>query len=329
MAYIELKHIVKSFEEQAVLRNVDISIAEGEFITLLGPSGCGKTTLLRALAGLEAVDEGQVFLDGEDITHKEVRKRNIGMIFQQYALFPTMTVYKNVAFGLQMQKVDKKAQKKRVMEALEIVDMAKNCDKFPSQLSGGEQQRAALARSIVTNNKVLLLDEPFSAIDAKLRKALQIKIRDIHNTYGMTTIFVTHDQEEAMRISDRIYLMNNGRVEQEGTPMELYLQPKTPFVASFIGSYNIWETKDGCQAVRPESIGISHEPQEEKDGFFYLQGMIVQKIPQGTIIRYTVLVGERKLDVDVLSDGTDDYKVGDVVCLSIEDAKIMKYQKRA
>lgn len=315
MAFIRFEHIQKSFDNKKVLDDINISIEEKEFITLLGPSGCGKTTLLRSLAGLTKIDSGNIFIYDKDVTYLESKDRKINMIFQQYSLFPTMTVYKNIAFGLKMQKIDKKEIDDRVMSALEMVDLLESEDKYPSQLSGGEQQRVALARAIVTQSKVLLLDEPFSAIDAKLRKSLQIKIKEIHNKLGLTSIFVTHDQEEALRMSDRIYLMHDGKIEQEGTPMDLYLNPKTPFVAGFMGHYNLYN-EDSIWAIRPEAIDISSSPYEnQSDEFIYLNGAIERIIPQGNILRYTVKLDNRFMDVDVLYENNRIYKVGEKVYL--------------
>lgn len=325
MSYIEFKNIRKSYDAQEVLKNINISIEKGEFITLLGPSGCGKTTLLRSLAGLERVDSGEILLDGNDITYLEPKQRNISMIFQQYSLFPTMTVYKNIAFGLKMLKVDKKEIDRRVSEALEMVDLTGSEKKYPSQLSGGEQQRVALARAIVTKAKVLLLDEPFSAIDAKLRKALQIKIREIHEDLGMTTVFVTHDQEEAMRMSDRIYLMHDGIIEQEGKPMDLYLNPETTFAAGFMGHYNLMDMDGRKIAVRPEAIHMSREKWQEEQGFKYEEGSIVRIIPQGNIVRYTVKAEAMELDVDILYKEGMDFRIGDKVFLKINEQQIIRY----
>lgn len=247
------------------------------------------------------------------------------MIFQQYSLFPTMTVYRNIAFGLKMQKIDKEEIDLRVKNALEMVDLVGSDKKYPSQLSGGEQQKVALARAIVTRAKILLLDEPFSAIDAKLRKSLQIKIREIHNELGLTTIFVTHDQEEAMHMSDQIYLMNEGRIEQMGSPMELYLNPKTPFVAGFMGHYNLYE-EDGFWAIRPEAIEMLPLPWEEDDGEYrYLNGVIKPIIPQGNIVRYTVNVDGRLIDVDVLYEEKIQYNMEDIVYLKFQKKQIKKW----
>lgn len=340
MAYIKFENINKSYEKKAVLHDINISIEKGEFITLLGPSGCGKTTLLRCLAGLENVEQGHIFLDEKDITYTLSKARNISMIFQQYSLFPTMTVFRNIAFGLKMKKLNKKDIKAKVMKALEMVDLVGSENKYPGQLSGGEQQRVALARSIVTESKVLLLDEPFSAIDAKLRKALQIKIKEIHNELGMTTVFVTHDQEEAMGMSDRIYLINDGKIEQMGTPMDLYLNPQTPFVASFMGHYNLLSgeafnrlidfdrEKIGYYAIRPETIELSLSDWTEKtEDFYYLEGIIKRVIPQGNIIRYTALIHEVLLDIDVLFETDKQYDRQEKVYIKIQKDKIIYFNR--
>lgn len=338
MSYIRFENIEKSFAAKKVLDNINICIEQGEFITLLGPSGCGKTTLLRCLAGLEKVDGGKIFLDNRDITYALPKERNLSMIFQQYSLFPTMTVEKNIAFGLKMQKLDKAEIKIRVANTLKMVDLLGNENKYPGQLSGGEKQRVALARSIVTKSKVLLLDEPFSAIDAKLRKALQIKIKEIHDELGMTTVFVTHDQEEALRMSDRIYLMHNGKVEQMGSPMDLYLNPKTTFAASFMGHCNLLsheafqqvtaseKVQEGFFAIRPENIGMTlQETNEHTPNNYYLKGIVKRIIPQGNIIRYTVLVNGNLLDVDTLSEVNNQFIKNNEVYLSIDKELIINF----
>ena len=243
MAYIEFRNIHKYFGSSHVLKGINLGVEYGQMVTLLGPSGCGKSTLLRCLAGLEQVNEGQIFLDGKDITNLTPKQRNIGMVFQQYSLFPTMTVRQNVAFGLQIQKMEKSKINAKVKEVLEIVGLSDKIDHYPRQLSGGQQQRVALARAIVTELKVLLLDEPLSAIDALLRKNLQIEIRRIQQELNITTIFVTHDQDEAMVMSDMIHLFNVGQIEQSGTPVEIYTHPRTRFAANFIGNYNILDSR--------------------------------------------------------------------------------------
>lgn len=222
MSYIEFQDINKYFGQNHVLKGIDLSIEKGELLTLLGSSGCGKSTLLRCLAGLEAVQEGKIYLDGTDITNLDARKREIGMVFQQYSLFPNMTVEQNLAFGLKRKKTDRAEIGAEVEKALDMVGLLDKRESYPTQLSGGQQQRVALARAIVMKPKVLLLDEPLSAIDAKLRKSLQIEIRRIQKELNMTTVFVTHDQDEAMVMSDRICLLNQGQIEQSGTPVEIY-----------------------------------------------------------------------------------------------------------
>ena len=337
MAYIELRNIVKSYEDGCVLKDVSLSIGRGEFVTLLGPSGCGKTTLLRCLAGLEAVDSGGIFLDGEEITYREPRHRNVGMIFQQYSLFPTMTVFKNIAFGLRMRGMDSHNVRERVASALEMVDLAGYEEKYPSRLSGGEQQRVALARCIVTRPKVLLLDEPFSAIDAKLRKALQIRIKEIHRELSMTSVFVTHDQEEAMRMSDTIHLFNDGVIEQSGSPMDLYAHPRTPFAAGFMGNYNILDAQtmrsvtggayagDESAVVRPEIVAIGAEPFCADPAWYRMSGVVASRIPQGSIIRYEVDVGATTILSDVLFDGALSLDPGESVFLKVDRDKVLTY----
>lgn len=311
MSYIKFENINKYYNEQNVLKNLNLTIEKGSFVTLLGPSGCGKSTLLRCLAGLESISSGKIFLDDEDITFKNPRQRNIGMIFQQYSLFPTMTVHKNISFGLRMKREKKETINKLVKEALSLVQLEGSEKKFPSQLSGGEQQRVALARCIVTKPKVLLLDEPFSAIDAKLRKSLQIHIKEIHRELNMTCIFVTHDQEEAMIMSDVIHLMHNGVIEQSGKPAQIYSNPKNAYVASFIGSYNIMNKEDMTKAfnyealsekiaIRPEMIEITEEePQYNSDDIF-AKAKISDTILQGNIVRYFVDINGLKIKVDIL-----------------------------
>ena len=239
MAYIRFENLNKSFGNNHVLKDINLDVEKGELVTLLGPSGCGKSTLLRCLSGLEKVTSGKIYLDGVDITDVDPRDRGIGMVFQQYSLFPNMSVKENVAFGLKMKKVPKDEIDKKVKHMLEIVGLSDKIDQYPMQLSGGQQQRVALARAIVTEPKVLLLDEPLSAIDALLRHNLQIEIRRIQKELNITTIFVTHDQDEAMVMSDTIHLFNAGHIEQSGSPVDLYVTPKTKFTASFIGNYNL------------------------------------------------------------------------------------------
>ncbi len=237
-AAVELRNVVKDYAGHRALTGVNLSIAPGEFIALLGPSGCGKTTVLRALSGLEAISDGQIMIDGSDVAQLPVNKRDIGMVFQSYSLFPHMTVMQNVEFGLQMRKVDAASRRERAVDALEMVGLGHLDARYAHQLSGGQQQRVALARALVTRPRVLLLDEPLSALDAKVRVQLRDEIRRIQTDLGITTLFVTHDQEEALAVADRVAVMRDGNIEQIGTPEDLYTQPATSFVATFVGLSN-------------------------------------------------------------------------------------------
>lgn len=242
---IEIKNLNKSFGAFQALKNINLQVETGQLVSLLGPSGCGKTTLLRIIAGLEFADNGQVLLDGLDVTNKSVQERNIGFMFQHYALFRHMNVFDNVAFGLSVlprsQRPSKQAIHDRVMQLLELVQLPHLAKAFPAQLSGGQRQRIALARSLAVEPKLLLLDEPFGALDAKVRKELRQWLRTVHHELGVTSILVTHDQEEALEISDNIVLMNHGVIEQEGSGSKLYHQPQTPFVTEFLGEASAFE----------------------------------------------------------------------------------------
>ena len=232
---VEFRSVVKQYGSNRVLHGVDLDIAPGEFVSLLGPSGCGKTTALRILAGLEHADGGAVYLGDADVTDVPTNRRDIGMVFQAYSLFPHLRALENTAFGLHRRRVAKAEAARRAQDALALVGLEAFADRYPHELSGGQQQRVALARALVTEPRVLLLDEPLSALDAKVRVQLRDEIRRIQLRLGITTVFVTHDQEEALAVSDRIAVMNAGRIEQIGTPEELYLRPATPYVASFVG----------------------------------------------------------------------------------------------
>ena len=311
MSYIRFENIVKNFGQNEVLKNINLEIEKGQLVTLLGPSGCGKSTLLRCLAGLENVTSGRVYLDGRDITDVNPKDRDIGMVFQQYSLFPNMTVEQNVAFGLKMKKTEKTVIKEKVKEILEVVGLSDKIKHYPSQLSGGQQQRAALARAIITQPKVLLLDEPLSAIDALLRHSLQIEIRRIQKEMDITAIFVTHDQDEAMVMSDVIHLMHDGIIEQSAPPTMMYTQPATKFAATFIGHYNILSAGDfkkasgfqmdcGDVAFRPELIMIRDKPFEEEGYDMYFTGRIKVRLPHGNILRYAIDCNGVQIVVDVL-----------------------------
>ncbi len=237
---VKFDHVSKVFGGKIVAVNdVSLSIAEGEFVTLLGPSGCGKTTLLRMLAGFEAPSSGQIELAGEDVTHLPPYKRNVNMVFQDYALFPHLTIQKNVAFGLERLRMDREEIGKKVRATLDLVDLSDKADRKPHELSGGQRQRVALARAIVREPKVLLLDEPLSALDANLREAMQVELKHLHERIGLTFVMVTHDQTEALVMSDRTVVMHNGAIVQVGAPAELYDRPATTYVADFVGTSNL------------------------------------------------------------------------------------------
>ena len=238
---IALEGVSKSYGKAAAVNDVSLAIGEGEFFSMLGPSGCGKTTTLRMIAGFEVPDEGRIMLQGQDVTRVTPNKRPVNMVFQQYALFPHMSIYDNVAFGLKVKKVPRSEHRERINEILRVVELEGLERRRPRQLSGGQQQRVALARALVNRPAALLLDEPLGALDVKLRKQMQLELKRIQHELGTTFVYVTHDQEEALAMSDRIAVMNGGRVEQIGSPREMYEHPRTAFVADFIGSLNALE----------------------------------------------------------------------------------------
>jgi len=239
MKFLEIENLRKVYGAQVGVQHFDIAVERGEFISFLGPSGCGKTTTLRMVAGFEQPSGGSIRIDGRDVVGLRPNQRNIGMVFQSYALFPNMTVAQNVAFGLKIAKRPEAEIKPRVAEMLQMIKLPQLGDRYPYQLSGGQQQRVALARALAGSPQLLLLDEPLSALDAKIRASLRSEIRDLQRKLGITTIYVTHDQEEALAMSDRIVVMSDGRIEQLGTPFEIYNRPRTRFVASFVGTLNI------------------------------------------------------------------------------------------
>ncbi|HAU4908399.1 TPA: ABC transporter ATP-binding protein [Aeromonas hydrophila] len=326
MFHLEVNQLHKSYGDTKVFEGIEFGIRKGELVTLLGPSGCGKSTLLRALAGLTPVDGGQVRVAGEDITWQEPQKRGIGMVFQSYALFPNMTVRDNVAFGLKMKPQPGRDLAASVQEALELVELTGFERRYPSELSGGQRQRVALARALVVQPRILLLDEPLSALDARIRRSLRQQIREIQQRLELTTIFVTHDQEEALTMSDRIFLMNKGSIVQSGTPEEIYTRPASAFVASFIGNYNLLGAEQGKSlfgprfqgklALRPESLSLlpagahSDEP--------HLPGVISGRQLLGNVIRYQVECEAGLLTVDCLNRCADDLlAVGSAVTLVV------------
>lgn len=260
MDYLYIKNISKSFNNNKILKDVSIKIKKGEFICFLGPSGCGKTTLLRIIAGLEGKDAGEINLSGKNISDLPPSRRKIGIVFQNYALFPNLTIGDNIAYGLVNKKIAKIEINRRVNEMLKLVGLTEHKNKYPSEISGGQQQRVALARAIVLKPEILLLDEPLSALDAKVREELRAEIKKIQKTLNITTIMVTHDQEEALTMADKIIVFNNGEVMQEGTPEEIYYDPKNDFTADFIGKINLLNREDGkVSYIRPECIELSKD----------------------------------------------------------------------
>ena len=324
MSFLSIQNLHKSYGDTRIFSDINCEIGQGEFVTLLGPSGCGKSTLLRCIAGLTEVDGGRINLSGEDLVPLPPQKRGIGMVFQSYALFPNMSVAQNVAFGLRMQKVAKAESEQRVREALEMVELGDFATRYPHQLSGGQCQRVALARSLVTRPRLLLLDEPLSALDARIRKHLREQIRAIQQELNLTTIFVTHDQEEALTMSDRIFLMNAGQIVQSGDAETLYTAPVDAFAAGFIGNYNLLEADAASLllgqpvasrvAIRPEAIAFADNG---------IAARIISHSLLGNVIRYRVEAQGSQLLVDVLNRSAADlYPCGQQVSLQIDAAAI-------
>lgn len=256
---LQLRQIRKSFDNTEVLKGIDLEAGQGEFITLLGASGCGKTTTLRIIAGLELPDAGQVILEGQDITNREPNKRDVNTVFQNYALFPHMNVSDNVGYGLKIRKVPKAEIERKVEQALRLVQLEEYGKRMPDQLSGGQKQRIAIARAVINEPKVLLLDEPLGALDLKLRRQMQLELKRLQKRLGITFIYITHDQEEAINMSDRIGVMHEGVLEQLGTPNEVYYQPQTSYVADFVGNANILHKNGETFAIRSENILMNGE----------------------------------------------------------------------
>jgi spermidine/putrescine ABC transporter ATP-binding subunit len=326
MSYLRLDNVVKTFNKTEVVKKLNLEIRRGELISFLGPSGCGKTTTLNMIAGFLDVDGGRIEVDGKPVHLLPPNKREMGMVFQNYALFPHMTVFANVAYGLKLRKIGKNEINKRVLEALEMVRLSGYENRYPKELSGGQQQRVSLARALVIKPKVLLLDEPLSNLDAKLRLEMREEIVDIQKKVGITTIFVTHDQEEALAISDRIAVMYQGRIEQVDTPVAIYNNPKTDFVSRFIGEVNqiqgkVLETYENnkCKLyfygneqivevnstkdseidffIRPEKIQISLEDSLERSDCF--QTRVERKMFLGAKTRYILKVQNKQLIADI------------------------------
>lgn len=295
MSVLRIEQLVKTYDDKIVLDGMNLEIGEGEFVSLLGPSGCGKTTTLNIIAGFVAPDSGRVIIGTEDVTNEPANRRDTAMVFQNYALFPHLTVSNNIAYGLKVRRIPTKDRDRRVTEMLRLLGISKLADQYPGQLSGGQQQRVAAARSLVVRPGALLMDEPLSNLDAKLRRDIRIELRTMQLNLGQTVVFVTHDQEEALTMSDRIVVMNAGRVEQVGSPMEVYENPRTVFVADFLGVRNIFEGSpyDGgwmsttgfgingfspqasYVGIRPADIKVNSESYREKTGEVTLCGKVL------------------------------------------------------
>ena len=325
MSFIAVENVTKQYSANGpkILNNISLTIEKGEFVTLVGSSGCGKTTLLRCIAGLNDISGGRIFIDGKDCTALTAGERNVGMVFQQYSLFPNMTAAQNVAFGLRMQHVDPKIIREKTREMLEIVQLGDKGDSYPVQLSGGQQQRVALARAIITEPTVLLLDEPLSAIDAKVRKMLQEEIRRIQRKFNITTIFVTHDQHEAMVMSDKIFLMDKGIIEQEGSPDQVYTHPVSYFAATFIGDNNVLdaaafaalsgvEIREKYAVLRPEIVRLYPERGEAAEDCV-AKAVVEDVIMNGTTIRYLLNCGGVALNVCQLYSAGRQFRIGEAL----------------
>jgi putative spermidine/putrescine transport system ATP-binding protein len=329
MAFLEISGVQKSYGPNTVVRGFDLSVERGEFISFLGPSGCGKTTTLRMVAGFEHPTVGTIKIDGRDVTHLPPNQRKIGMVFQAYALFPNMTVAENIGFGLKVAKKPAAEIAPRVKEMLELIKLPHLADRYPYQLSGGQQQRVALARALANKPQVLLLDEPLSALDAKIRVSLREEIRALQKALGITTIFVTHDQEEALSMSDRIVVMSDGRMEQVGDPFAIYNYPSTRFVAGFVGTLNILKAQvidpatgqlaidgqpvvttrslDGSAAgtartvaVRPEAVSLGERAENGNS----LTGTIEEVGFLGSVVRIKVRLGENAVSLDTFNSSS-------------------------
>jgi putative spermidine/putrescine transport system ATP-binding protein len=346
MTFLTLSHLKKSFGATQVVHDFNMAIDKGEFISFLGPSGCGKTTVLRMVAGFETPSAGSIVVDGKDQTSLKPNQRNIGMVFQAYALFPNMNVFDNVAFGLKIAGQPKADIEKRVKEMLALIHLDHLAERYPYQLSGGQQQRVALARALAPKPQVLLLDEPLSALDAKIRVSLREEIRQIQQKLGITTVFVTHDQEEALSISDRIVVMNAGKADQIGTPFEIYNRPTTRFVASFVGTLNVLDAivtdqaagivrigdktlaiKEAIPAANGSTIQLAMRPEAGSlagTADATVLGQVTSSQFLGSVIRTRIAVEGKTLSFDTFNDpGIKPPVVGDTVGMKIDPSALI------
>jgi len=336
---IRLSDIVVKFGDFEALHNINVHVQEGEFFTFLGPSGCGKTTTLRTITGFIDPVSGTVEMQGRDITHVPIEKRNIGIVFQSYALFPTMTVHDNIAFGLKIKKMKKDEIEKKVNDIARKVDLSdEQLKKAVSQLSGGQQQRVAIARALVTEPAIICMDEPLSNLDAKLRVQLRNELKKMQKEFGITTIYVTHDQEEALTLSDRIAVFNKGYIEQIGTPNEVYNHSATEFVANFIGDINKLQNgivssmhldPEKAHYIRLERIGVSlakdGQTETPSGNSVLFSGVIESQEYYGLFIKYTIQAAGQTLKAVEKNDGINIYEPGDKVNLLIDPADVMSY----
>ncbi|EIL9237275.1 TPA: ABC transporter ATP-binding protein [Enterococcus faecalis] len=333
---ITFKNIEIRYNDFIAVPNLEFEVREGEFFTLLGPSGCGKTTTLRALAGFLKPSSGSIEVDGKNITDVPIDERQVGMVFQSYALFPTMSAYENIAFGLKIEKKSKEYINKRVTELAKMVDLTnEQLEKNVSNMSGGQQQRVAIARALAKKPKILVMDEPLSNLDAKLRKSLRKDIKDFQQAFGITTVYVTHDQEEALMLSDRIAVFNNGKIEQIGTPEEIYNRSETEFVCKFIGEANYLIEKDLLELnidlnkfkefnsfyIRPEKISFS----KEKNNINTISGVITNKEFYGMYGYYQIDINGTKLISFKRESKTEEYLIGENIFVGVQSENILSY----
>ncbi|WP_087974218.1 ABC transporter ATP-binding protein [Oceanobacillus rekensis] len=338
---IEFKNIEIKYDDFIAIHHLNLEVREGEFFTLLGPSGCGKTTTLRTLVGFVEPSKGNIIVDGEDITSTPIEQRQIGMVFQSYALFPTMSVYENIAFGLRVKKEKKQKIEERVRELANVVDLSdQQLQKNVSELSGGQQQRVAIARALAQKPKILVLDEPLSNLDAKLRKQLRKELKKLQTEFGITSIYVTHDQEEALTLSDRIAVFNKGHVEQIGTPEEIYNQSKTEFVCNFIGDANHLSKEivqkivgatnadlDPNQSSYIRTEKVSTVKPKDVENVARLKGKIVNKEFYGNFSHYKVVVLDSEIICFEKEDGSMRHAIGDEITLYMHPEHILQYKE--
>ena len=337
---VKLEHISKIYQDPKTgkdfyaVKDTSLTIEPGSFVTLLGPSGCGKTTTLRMIAGFESPDEGEIYLGDEAINALTPNKRDTAMVFQSYALLPHYNVFDNVAYGLKLRKVPAEEIKRRVMHILDLVELTGMEGRMTNQLSGGQQQRVALARALVIEPGVLLFDEPLSNLDAKLRESMRFEIKELQRKFNFTIIFVTHDQDEAMVMSDVIHLFYQGHIEQSGSPTEMYTQPVSKFAASFIGNYNIltaaeFEKAAGeavdCAdvAIRPEIVRINLEVKDESTRY-HMEGKVIDSLSHGNLMRYTILCNGVEINADIMFEKSQLLEIGQQVKPSIRRTNIIQ-----